>query len=172
LLDVPGADLTDPRLALGRSSAVLVEFATRNVPPNAVHELRRLRDSGVVPVIAHPERYRDCTPAVIGEWRAAGAVMQMDVPSIFGSRRLSGFAEDLLAEGLVDLFASDTHVDTRSLGFAKEWLGEVAPAESVDLLTRENARRILANEPTLPVPPIKLNRGMFQRLRELVLGRS
>jgi protein-tyrosine phosphatase len=171
LLDAPGLNLTDPRLALGGSTAVLVEF-TRHLPAHTAAELARLTRSGIVPVVAHPERYRECTPALVTQWRSAGAVMQMDVPSIFGSQRLSTLAEALLSEGLVDLFSSDTHVDSRSLGFARGWLSELAPPDTVDLLTRENARRLLAGEPVLPVPPIRLHRGMFQRLRELVLSRA
>jgi len=30
---------------------------------------------------------------------------------------------------------------------------------------------VLANEPTIPVPPLPLARGVFARLRELLLGR-
>ncbi|MDB4876245.1 MAG: hypothetical protein JWM41_2691 [Gemmatimonadetes bacterium] len=171
MLDVPGADLTDSRLTLGGSRAALVEFAARSVPVAARDELARIRASGVVPVVAHPERYRDCPLAEIAAWRAAGAVIQMDVPSIFGSQRLSTLAEAMLAHGLVDLFASDTHVDRRSLSFARGWLAEIAPADVVELLVSENARRLLANEDVLPVPRIAVRRGMFQRLRALVLSR-
>jgi protein-tyrosine phosphatase len=168
MLDAPGVDLTDPRLALGGSNAVLVEFPRRHVPRAARDELARLAACGLVPVVAHPERHRDCSAAEIAGWRAAGAVIQMDVPSMVGSARLSLVAEALLAAGLVDLCASDTHVDRRSLALARTWLSEIAPPEVVHLLVSENARRLLDNEPLLPVPRIILRRGMFQRLRELV----
>jgi protein-tyrosine phosphatase len=171
MLDVPGVDLTDPRLALGGSSAVLVEFPARNLPPNTTRELARLRDSGVVPVVAHPERYRPCGPALVAEWRDVGAVIQMDVPAVFGSKRLSEFAEQLLAHGLIDIFASDTHADARSLELGRRWLSAVASPDVVHLLTTENARRLLANEPLAPVPAIHLRHGMLERLRGLVFGR-
>jgi protein-tyrosine phosphatase len=168
MLDTPGADLTDPRLALGGSRAVLVEFPHRHVPRASRDELARLAACGLVPVVAHPERHRDCSAAEIADWRAAGAVIQMDVSSMVASARLSVVAEELLAAGLVDLCASDTHVDRRSLALARAWLSEIAPPEAVHLLVSENARRLLANEPVLPVPRIVLRRGMFQRLREFV----
>jgi protein-tyrosine phosphatase len=170
MLDVPGIDLTDRRLALGGSRAVLVEFSSRRFPPTATEELARLRSSGVVPVVAHPERYRECTLQQVAEWRCGGAAIQVDVP-IFGSARLNGFAEEMLSEGLVDVFASDTHVDARSLALVRTWLTEVSDEETVTLLTSENARRLLADEETVQVPPIRLKRGMFQRLRERVLHR-
>jgi len=61
MLDVPRADLRDTRLSLGGSTAVLVEFPRMMIPPNAAEELFRLRMSGIVPVLAHPERYWSCT---------------------------------------------------------------------------------------------------------------
>ena len=168
MLDTPGVDLTDRRLSLGGSNAVLVEFPRRHVPRAARDELTRLGACGLVPVVAHPERHRDCSAADIAGWRAAGAVIQMDVASMVGSTRLSLLAETLLAGGLVDLCASDTHVDRRSLALVRAWLSQIAPPEAVDLLVSENARRLLANEPLLPVPRIIVRRGMFQRLREFV----
>src|SRR5918999_2065866 len=41
MLDTPGADLRSPRLALGGSTAVLVEFSHGSVPPSAADELFR-----------------------------------------------------------------------------------------------------------------------------------
>ncbi|HXT15515.1 MAG TPA: CpsB/CapC family capsule biosynthesis tyrosine phosphatase [Gemmatimonadaceae bacterium] len=170
MLDVPGADLRDPRLGLDGSTARLVEFARGGIPPNAADELERLRDAGVVPVVAHPERYWGCTRAHVAAWRSAGARIQMDVTAILGSRRMSKLSEELLADGLVDCFASDTHVDHRSLAAARQWLDEVAPAEAAALLTRDNAHRLLANDDPLPVPSIECRKGVMERLRELVFG--
>ncbi|HEY4216029.1 MAG TPA: CpsB/CapC family capsule biosynthesis tyrosine phosphatase [Gemmatimonadaceae bacterium] len=169
MLDVAGVDLTDPRYALGGSTAVLVEFPHSLIPPNAAAELFRLRMSGIVPVVAHPERYPGCTPAIVAEWRRAGAVMQMNVTAVVGGRR-GKLATQLLSGGLIDLFASDTHCDPRSLMPARQWLLETAGATHADLLTRENANRLLTNKSLAPVPPFPVELGMFQRLRELVRG--
>lgn len=168
MLDVPGANLRDPKLALGASDAVLVEFPRTSIPPNAAAELFRLRMSGVVPVLAHPERYWGCDTKLVGEWRNSGAVIQMDVSAVVSGRRMQPLVEGMLAEGLVDLFASDTHGDARSLVPARQWLLEVATPEHARLLTQDNARRVLAGEQLLPVPPIVRERGMFERLRELM----
>lgn len=170
LLDAPGADLSDSRLGLGGSTARLLEFARMGLPPTAPKELLRLRMSGLVPVVAHPERYWGCNLAVVTKWRGSGAVIQMDVTAILGPRRMHRFAEELLARGMVDLFASDTHVDQRTLKTARRWLEEVTTKETANLLTYENARRLLADDDVLPVPPIKLHLDMIRRLRELVLG--
>src|SRR6185503_1088434 len=171
MLDAPGVDLRDRRLALGGSTAVLVEFPRMMVPPHAADELFRLRMTGVVPVLAHPERYWGCTTERVEQWRGVGAVIQMDVAGLFGSGPQSSLAATLLERGLVDLFASDTHGDGRSLVPAKRWLEELGAQEQADLLTRRNAAHVLNNEPTEPVPPVERRRGMLGRLKELLLGR-
>ena len=77
----------------------------------------------------------------------------------------------MLAAGCVDMVASDTHGDKRSLMAVRDWLLEMGASEHAELLTRENARRLLAGQSMAPVPPLKIKRGMRERLRELVLGR-
>lgn len=172
MLDVPGADLRDPRLGLGGSTARLVEFSHANLPPNAVDELHRLRMSGVVPIVAHPERYWGCTRAHVAAWRHAGAFVQMDVAAVVGGRLMSRLAEELLSEGMVDVFASDTHVDNRSLAAAKQWLEELGSSDAAQLMTSENARRLLDDAEPRPVPPIEFKKGVVDRLRELIFGRA
>jgi protein-tyrosine phosphatase len=172
MLDLPGIDLRAPHLHLGGSSAVLVEFPRMNVPPGADRELLRIRMSGAVPVLAHPERYRGCTPELVESWRSVGAVIQMDAAMIFGNAPVCRLARSLLEGGLVDCIASDNHADSRSLNAAREWLLEIGAEEQARLLTHTNAARLLADEPLVPVAPIpRVGQGMLTRLRELFLGR-
>lgn len=172
-LDLPGADLTDPALHLGGSTAVLVEFAGMTVPPNATRELYRLRASGIIPVLAHPERYRGVTRDAVEEWRGTGAVMQVDSAMLFGRAPMCRFARDLLERGLADCLASDNHGDMRSLVAARRWLEELGATEQATLLTTTNPARLLANEIVLPVDPIpEAEEGVLARLRDLITGRS
>ena len=171
MLDEPGVDLTRPYLTLGGSSAVLVEFPHGGVPVRADRELFRISMSGVVPVLAHPERYRGCSVARAREWRAAGAVLQVDAIMLLGTGAASRVATALLAEGLVDLLASDNHGDARSLALARDWLTAHGGAEHADLLTRTNPERLLRNERVLPVPPLALAAGPLDRLKTWIAGR-
>jgi protein-tyrosine phosphatase len=172
MLDAPGVDLRAPELHLGGSSAVLVEFARMHVPPGAARELLRIRESGVVPVLAHPERYHGCDLADVVEWRDAGAVIQMDAVTLFGSAPPSRIARAMLQAALVDCIASDNHGDGRSLAAARQWLVEIGAVEQAQLLTHTNAGRLLLNEPVLPVAPIpEVEQGMLARLKELFLRR-
>lgn len=172
MLDKPGVDLRPQHLHLAGSSAVLVEFPRTQVPDAAAAELHRLRMSGVVPVLAHPERYWGCTSGLVRSWRDAGAVIQMDAAMVLGSEPASRLSKTLLQEGLVDCIASDNHGDVRSLAAARAWLLEIGATEQASMLTSGNPRRLLADEPVLPVSPIPvIEKGAVARLKELLLGR-
>jgi protein-tyrosine phosphatase len=171
MLDEPYKDLRSRRFSLGDSNAVLVEFPLSGVPEQGGAELHRIRDSGVVPVLAHPERYWGCSAAKVYRWRQAGAVIQMDTAGLIGKGRIAKVSRQLLELGLVDLLASDNHGDTRTLATARDWLLEVSTPEHAELLTRTNARRLLDGEPMAPVPPLPAATGIFSRFRELFLGR-
>ncbi len=171
MLDVPGMDLTSPGLTLGTSSAVLVEFPRTGVPARAGDELFRLKMAGLVPVLAHPERYWGCTPELVRSWRQSGTVIQVDAVALLAGGRMGQLALAMLEEGLVDCLASDNHGDRRSLAAVRTWLGEQGAAEHATLLTEINPRRILSNLGVLPVPPVRVGRGLLARLRELMRGR-
>ncbi|HSJ62625.1 MAG TPA: CpsB/CapC family capsule biosynthesis tyrosine phosphatase [Gemmatimonadaceae bacterium] len=172
MLDAPGVDLHDPRLGLAGSRSVLVEFPRMNVPAGATAELRRIANGGLIPVLAHPERYWGCTPQRIDEWRAAGAVIQMDAAMLLGNGPVGKLARAMLERGQVDVIASDNHGDVRSLGAARRWLEEMGAEEQTSLLTRANAERLLASERPLPVPPMpRLTSGVLGRLKSLLLGK-
>ena len=171
MLDVPNVDLCSRTLSLGGSRAILVEFPRLGVPEQAGAELDRLRSAGVVPVLAHPERYYGCTTERVREWRHAGAVIQLDTGGLLGKGAISRLSRALVQKGLVDLFASDNHGDSRSLVTARNWLREVSTPEHAELLTHSNAKRLLLGEPLIPVPPLPAYGGIFGRLRELFLSR-
>jgi len=171
MLDVPGVDLTTPGLTLGASSAVLVEFPRTGVPARAAEELFRLRMTGLVPVLAHPERYWGCTTELVRSWRQSGTVIQIDAAALLAGGRMGQLALALLEEGLADCLASDNHGDRRSLGVVRDWLGEQGAAEHATLLTEVNPRRVLSDLAMLPVPPVRVGQGLLARLRELVRGK-
>ena len=76
MLDRPGCDLSSPTLSLGGAKAVLVEFPRAYLPVGTTEELDRIRRSGVVPVVAHPERYYGCTPDTVRAVREVHRVLR------------------------------------------------------------------------------------------------
>jgi protein-tyrosine phosphatase len=168
MLDAPNVDLTAPHLALAGSRAVLVEFTRGGLPPGATAELRRVARGGRTPVLAHPERYFGCTLAQVREWRRIGVVIQTDASVLMGRGVPSEIARSMLAEGLIDILASDNHGDSRSLASAHAWLQERGAEEQLELLTRTNAACLLADEDPHPVPPLRPR--LLDRMKRL-LGR-
>jgi protein-tyrosine phosphatase len=169
MLDEPGVDLTDAALRLGGAPAVLVEFPRGpGVPPNARAELERICHSGVVPVVAHPERYPGCTVAEIARWRAAGAVSQGTAVTLAATGRRGDAARALLAAGALDVLASDNHGDGRSLAAARALLDAHGAGDVAALLTAENPSRVLRGERPLPVPPLTVRAGVWARLARYV----
>ena len=168
MLDEPGIDLRARHLGLAGSTAVLVEFPRRGVPATAGRELSRLRASGVVPVLAHPERYWGCTVDQVREWKRDGAVIQVDAIMLGHPSQMGVLAAEMLAEGLVDCIASDNHGDARTLDYARRWLEERDAPEQARLLTHTNAARLLADEPTLPVAPVRPPRGVLSRFKRAI----
>lgn len=167
MLDRPGCDLTLPGLSLGSSKAVLVEFPRVPLTPDSTDELMRIRASGVVPVIAHPERYSGITIDKLHIWRDFGVIVQGDALMLLQAGPKAEFSRLMLAEGVVDILASDNHGDRRSLGLVRLWLREVGGDRQGRILTEVNPARVLADEMMDRVPPLRERRGIWERLRSL-----
>lgn len=155
---------------LGGGPAMLVEFP-RLVAFEAVwHALRNLADLGVVPLLAHPERYASCTPAAVARWREVGALMQVDATTVLQPNRRGDRARQLLAHGLADVVAADNHGDDRSLGTLRDALVNAGAVQVADLLTRINPTAILTGQPMTPVPPTAVKLSLADRLRRLLVS--
>lgn len=172
MLDTSAFDLSSARLGLGGSKARLVEFPRRGLPPEATEQLLRVRSQGGIPVVAHPERYAGCTREMIDTWRELGAIIQCDAMALLGAGPMADFAREMLGAGQVDILASDNHGDRRSLSTIVAWLGELNAEEQATLMTTDNPGLLLADQPLKRVPPVSFQKGVFDRLRELIFGSS
>jgi len=102
--------------APARLAAVLVEFGNGAFPLHAQHRFFDLRRAGLVPVLAHPERYdpvwKDdgCLDPLID----AGAHLLLDVCALVGKygRAPQRAAEKLLEEDAYEAACSDAHRPT------------------------------------------------------------
>jgi protein-tyrosine phosphatase len=170
MLDRPvsGELLEHPEIRLGDTRYVLVEFTRLVAVPAITNAMRQIVQLGLVPLLAHPERYAGCRPASVQEWRTAGAVMQVDATTLLTNRGRGQRARELLTHGLADIIAADNHGDDRMLGAAYRYLCEQGGEHQADLLARKNPAAILAEEPLQPVPPLALKTPLLDRLRQLL----
>lgn len=170
MLDRPfPADAAGNRaLTLAGSRYLLVEF-TRMAAPMAVYNaLAHIVGLGLVPVLAHPERYACCTPQVAGSWRTTGALLQVDANTLFMERTRGDRARQLVAAGLADVLAADNHGDDRTVSLPYVSLCEHAGQEQADLLLVQNPGAILLDGETEPVPPLGLRQSLLARLKSLL----
>jgi protein-tyrosine phosphatase len=169
MLDRPlGRLAADNRaIRLGGSRYILVEFPRLGASATVSHALAHIGSLGLIPVLAHPERYASCSPEAVRRWRALGAVMQVDATTLLVPRRRGERARQLVTQGLADILAADNHGDERQLQTGRAMLEEHGGREQAELLTERNPAAILADQALDAVPPIAFRVSVLERLRRL-----
>lgn len=172
LLDRPvRTELLDhPELTLGGTRFVLVEFTRLAASMSITNALRQVIQLGLVPLLAHPERYQACSPQAVRQWKADGALMQVDATTLLSGRGRGQRARTLLAHGLADILAADNHGDKRLLKTAFDYLAEHGGVAQAELLTTRNPAAILANGELEPVPPLEIKTPLLDRLKTILGG--
>jgi protein-tyrosine phosphatase len=160
MLDVPSPKLDDSRLRLAGSQFALFEFPFMNIPPNSTFAVHGVCDAGVIPVIAHPERYANMSTNIelIEEWRLSGAKIQVNSGSLIGAygRRAEHLAWLILVHGWADYLSSDYHSRGRcSVAQCARALSERGGARQLELLTVTNPARLLDSEMPLAVDALE-----------------
>ena len=179
MLDVPDPVLTDPRIRLGDSPFVLLEWPHLKVPPATPAVLSRLARTGVKILLAHPERYRglDGSTNLAGVWRESGAWLQVNYGSLVGRYGDGARARVIrfLERGWVDLFSTDFHGRPHLSLYveeARQAMELLGGTEHFELLARINPARVLEGLDPYPVPPLIGKRGMWDKVRDLFRGRE
>ncbi len=172
-LDTPNPDLDDPRIRLAGGRAVLVEFHGFFVPPGAEDALRGIVHTGLIPLLAHPERYRTMSPDLARRLLDAGAFLQVNAGSLVG--RYGNGARDaawqLLDLGVVSVVASDYHArGPTQLPSARARLERRLGEEPTWQLLDGNPRRIVAGEVPLPVIGTARRPGLLRRMLRVLPG--
>lgn len=147
-------------LTLGGTRYLLVEFP-RIVPRDTVtRALEQVRGRGLVPVLAHPERYSSCDIPAAREWRSAGACLQVDGPTLLSASPRGQRARQLIAMGLAVLIAADNHGDDRSLAGAVAALAAANGTDEAVALSDRNPRALLEDRELQEVAPVELRLGV------------
>jgi protein-tyrosine phosphatase len=129
--------------------AVLLEFYGVDFPPVVVERLFDLRRNGLLPVIAHPERYRYLwgKPEALERLVDTGVATLLDTAALVGKygREPQRAAEELLERGLYHAACSDAHRAADVAGVARgiERIAELYGEEEVDFLFHEGPRKLL-----------------------------
>ena len=92
---------------------ILIEFPSDDVPAFTMDMLFQIQQRGLVPIIVHPERNTRLMkePQLLNDMVSRGAYAQVTASSYVGTfgKAVTAFSEDIIANGLAHLFASDAH---------------------------------------------------------------
>jgi protein-tyrosine phosphatase len=165
---VPPELADHPEVRLGGTRYILVEFTRLTALSSIANALHQIGQLGMVPVLAHPERYAACTLESARHWKSLGAVMQVDATTLLTSRGRGRRARELLADGLADIIAADNHGDDRLITAGYRFLCEAGGSSQADYLARRNPAAILADAELEPVAPLMFKTGLIDKLRYLL----
>lgn len=148
-------DVVFERLLMGEGlpypgeRAVLLEFYGVDFPPMIDARLFDLRRRRLLPVIAHPERYRFLwkSSAALERLVDSGVAALLDIAALVGKygRETQRCAERLLEDGLYHAACSDAHraADTEDVARGMERVVSLYGREELDFLLRDGPAAIL-----------------------------
>jgi protein-tyrosine phosphatase len=157
-------------VTLGGSRYILVEFPRLVSYDTVTSALTQVMELGLIPVLAHPERYSCCSLDSVRHWRAVGAKMQVDATTLLAAQARGQRARQLVGEGLADILAGDNHGDDRTVATGARLLKAQDGGEQVDLLVVRNPLAILEDTPLSPVPPLRIRQSWMRRIKEFLEG--
>ena len=145
-------------LTLASTKYFLVEFYFNSDPSFINAMLSVVKSNGLIPVIAHPERYDavQAYPYLVEEWNENGCVIQINKGSIEGKLgyKAQQSARWILSNGLAHVVASDAHgvlKRTPVMAGIYRHLEDELTDGYTELLLEENPRRIISGLPVLSV---------------------
>lgn len=125
---------------------ILVEFGVDEEPGYMSGMLEKIICEGLIPVVAHPERYYAVFyyPEIIYTWIEAGAIIQINKGSLLGrfGKEPEAVSRVLLAHNLVHCIASDAHASWRRTPHMMDVMEMV-----IDLFNQQYAENVLEYNP-------------------------
>jgi protein-tyrosine phosphatase len=131
--------------------AFLFELDVRQAPPRLEDQLFQMRLGGLLPVMAHPERYLafwDTPDRYAALARTAALLVDLGALDGAHGRRQGQVARRLVEEGLAHACASDVHSveDARAAGAGIAWIRKRLGDAAVQRLLADHPRRILQGD--------------------------
>jgi protein-tyrosine phosphatase len=157
-------------VTLAGTRYILVEFPRLVAYDTVVNALSQVIELGLVPILAHPERYSCCSITAVRHWRGLGARSQVDATTLLTSQARGQRARQLVSEGLADILAGDNHGDARTVATGARFLRAQDGYDQVDLLVRRNPAAILADGELTPVPPLRIRQSWMSRIKQFLEG--
>jgi protein-tyrosine phosphatase len=129
--------------------AVLLEFYEIDFPPSVEHRFFDLLQRGMLPVIAHPERYRVLwsKPERLEDLVDKGVAALLDTAALVGKygRKPQRCAEELLESGLYHAACSDAHRpgDVQEVAAGMRRIEKLYGRDEIEFLFSDGPRALL-----------------------------
>lgn len=137
---------------INNSKYMLVELPLANYLKNFQNILCELNEHGIIPIIAHPERYRfiQNDKTKVRELLEFDTLLQINIDSLIGKygKKAKKISKWLLKKGLVQFVATDVHHvgNRKELEKSYKKLKRIVGKEKYNELTFINPKRVLENK--------------------------
>ncbi len=145
-------DYTNEELYVLGGKYMLIEFENMYLPKNYESILFQLQTKGIIPIIAHPERYRSIQNNInlLKKWCENGYIVQITAGSILGQLGKKAYecALKILQTGNCHLIGSDAHNNAKRNFCLQDAYSKVSSdfgEENVMIFTK-NCEKILRGE--------------------------
>ena len=143
---------------INKSKYLLIEFPMNQKPKDINNILYELRIKGIIPIIAHPERYDyvEKNPNIVKEWIEEGAILQSNYGSIIGiyGSGPQKTIKKLLKKKLIDVLASDVHYPNNKIYQNMETI-----EKKLKRITKENYEKLVYTNPKLIIENKEISRN-------------
>ena len=156
---------------INSSKYMLIELPMKSFYSDTLEILYELKVKGIVPILAHPERYRPIIdkPSTINKFIDEGFLFQMNSGSIEGQfgNSVKKTAEILLKNNIYNFIGSDAHNNTtRVPGISKGIELAKNISDISEELFLESGRKLLINQDVEFIgEKIKEKKGLFSFFR-------
>lgn len=134
-------------IPVGRG-VILTEFSSVDDADTMARAVKRIKESGFVPLVAHVERYPAADADTVRALRSLGALIQVNADAVLGydGRYVKKTVWEFIGERLVDVVASDAHgVDDRPVRMREcmTFIKKKAGDETAERLMLKNPGKII-----------------------------
>ncbi len=171
LLDI----LDNPLVTFCNGKYMLIEFQPLMFPKGYREHLYDLRMSGVIPIIAHPERYKPIQQdiSIVEKLINQGCLIQIDAGSLLGmfGKKCKIISHEMIKRNMVHVVGSDAH-NSRNRNFClKEALKAMEYIEgiSIDKLVNEFPQSIFSGTEIIApeiIDSIDSSKSIFKRFKD------
>ena len=139
---------------INSSRYLLIEFPLDQKLKTITDTLYELKIKGIIPIIAHPERYQYVKENIniVNDWINEGALLQSNYGSIAGiyGEQAKRVVKKLLKKNLISILATDIHFPDSKIYENMEKINKkikrIIGEEKFIELTIENPNKIINNE--------------------------